>query len=87
MRGQAIVEVVRRDKRRPVQAIFRDRGSIRSDDQGRRVGTTAGLACAQTTLRQWRAPHTLPSREPYGAVVVHRGGGGGGGGAGVCNLQ
>ena len=33
MYGQTIAEMVR-DKRRPVQAIFRDRGSIRSDDQG-----------------------------------------------------
>ena len=33
MHGQTISEMVR-DKRRPVQAIFRDRGSIRSDDQG-----------------------------------------------------
>ena len=31
--GQTIAEMVR-DKRRPVQAIFRDRGSIRSDDHG-----------------------------------------------------
>ena len=33
MHGQTIAGMVR-DKRRPVQAIFRDCGSIRPDDQG-----------------------------------------------------
>jgi len=33
MHGQTVSEMVR-DKRRPVQAIFRDRGSIRPDDHG-----------------------------------------------------
>ena len=39
---------------------------------GHRVDTTGGLACAQTTLRHWRAPHTLPSRAPYGHGALLR---------------
>ena len=44
MHGQTIEEMVR-DKRRPVQATFRDRGSIRSDDQG--DGKVYHLPCRQ----------------------------------------
>ena len=39
---------------------------------GRRVDTTGGLACTQTTLRHWRAPHILPSRAPYGHGALLR---------------
>ena len=52
------------------RAFFREQRSRIRD--GRRVDTTAGLARAQTTLRQWRAPHTLPSRAPYGHGALLR---------------
>ena len=42
------------------RAFFREQRSRIRD--GHRVDTTAGLACAQTKLRHWRAPRTLPSR-------------------------
>ena len=52
------------------RTFFREQPSRIRD--GRRVDTTGGLACAQTTLRHWRAPQTLPSRAPYGHGALLR---------------